>query len=639
MRRSRPSMFLHADRLDVIMVALLFFVLMVLVCFSILKLQSFHHAYAGVGTVYGNRTENLSRIWGCIYDRDGELIGGNYFEMQVGASRVALEKMGYEKYRNVAKLLAIDSSRDAYRKLLKKKKKKIELKTYPYQDFNYRHISRELRKLKMSSLLVFYPRNRRYYPKKRFYSSFLSYASPNRGKTCGIESSMNKFLSGEPGRRKYAHSRIVPSFTERSAVDGDDVVLTIDSAVQFIVETELKKQVRKTRAKGGYVLVTRPDSGEILSFAGYYPGKIGQNVLNVAARFEPGSTIKPLLASALLDRGTVSTRFHTFCENGLFKLGKRTIRDHARYGDLSLPEIIWHSSNIGAVKLGRLLSDRDFYDALHAFGLGKKTGIRLPGETAGRFPKPKNWGEGTKTSMSFGYGLSVNLVQMTAALNTVVNGGRWEPPRIVKQVNDPDGKAVSLDSEQSPRQVISELASAKMRDILRGVVMFGTGKKAAVSGIDVGGKTGTARKVVRGKYTRKYLASFYGFFPVTHPEVSIFIVIDEPKTVHYGGDVAAPLFHNIAQKVLPLLIEEIGGIDMDMRLSANSPAGMTAQRAVQKGRVPDLKGLSFRDALILAHQAGYRVRYKGHGFVTAQSLPAGLARPDGTEIRLAGSFR
>jgi cell division protein FtsI (penicillin-binding protein 3) len=632
-------MFLHADRLDVIMVALLFFVLMVLVCFSILKLQSFHHAYAGVGTVYGNRTENLSRIWGCIYDRDGELIGGNYFEMQVGASRVALEKMGYEKYRDVANLLEIDNSKNAYQKLLKNERKQVQLKTYPYQDFNYRHISRELRNLKMSSLLVFYPRNRRYYPKKRFYSSFLSYASPNRGKTCGIESSMNEFLSGEPGKREYAHSRIVPSFTEQRAVDGDDVVLTIDSAVQFIVETELKKQVRKTRAKGGYVLVTRPDSGEILSFAGYYPGKIGQNVLNVAARFEPGSTIKPLLASALLDRGTVSTRFHTFCENGLFKLGKRTIRDHARYGDLSLPEIIWHSSNIGAVKLGRLLSDQDFHDALQAFGLGDKTGIKLPGETAGYFPDPQNWGEGTKTSMSFGYGLSVNLVQMTAALNTVVNGGRWEPPRIVKQVNDPDGRTVSLDRKQSPRQVITELTSAKMRDILRGVVLFGTGKKAAVNGIDVGGKTGTARKVVRGAYTRNYLASFYGFFPVAHPEVSIFIVIDEPKTVHYGGDAAAPLFHNIAQKVLPLLIDEIGGVDMDMRLATNSPAQMTPSRSVRKGRVPDLRGLSFRDALILAHQAGYRVRCKGHGFVRSQSLPAGLASPDGTEIRLAGNFR
>ncbi|MCK5878747.1 MAG: transpeptidase family protein [Holophagae bacterium] len=639
MKRNRPSMFLHADTLDVIMVGLLFFVLMALVCFSILKLQSLHHAYAGVGTVYGNRTENLSRIWGCIYDRDGDLIGGNYFEMQVGASRVALEKMGYKKFREVASLLEINDSKAAYKKLMKIGNNRVQLKTYPYQDFDYRHISRALRKMKMSSLLVFYPRNRRYYPKKRFYSSFLSYASPNRDKTCGIESSMNGFLSGEPGKREYAHSRIIPSFTEQSAVDGDDVVLTIDSAVQFIVETELKKQVRKTRARGGYVLVTQPDTGEILSFAGYYPGKIGQNVLGVAARFEPGSTIKPLLASALLDRGTVSTRFHTFCENGRYKLGKRTIRDHIHYGDLSLPEIIWHSSNIGAVKLGRLMSDQDFYDALRSFGLGAKTDIKLPGENAGRFPDPKNWGEGTKTSMSFGYGLSVNLVQMTAALNTVVNGGTWETPRIVKQVIGPDGKAVELERKQVSRRVISELTSAKMRDILRGVVMFGTGKEAAVRGVDVGGKTGTARKVVNGRYTRRYRASFFGFFPVSHPEVSVFIIIDEPKTEHYGGKVAAPLFHNIAQKILPLLIDEIGGIDMDMGLAAIVPTRLPESRSVRKGRIPDLEGLAFRDALILAHQAGYRVRYTGHGFVKSQSLPAGLVSPDGTLIRLAGSSR
>ncbi len=639
MRRSRPSMFLHADFLDVTIVGLLFFTLMILVCVSILKLQSLNHAYAGVGTVYGNRTEKLSRIWGCIYDREGELIGGNYFEMEVGASRVALEKMGYEKFRKVADLLQIDHSETAYNKLIQSKKRRVKLKTYPYQDFNYRHISRELRKMKMSSLLVFYPRNRRYYPKKRFYSSFLSYASPDRSEIHGIERSMDTFLSGKVGDREYSLSRIIPSFTEHSPVDGDDVELTIDSAVQFIVETELKKQVKKTRAKGGYVVVTRPDTGEILSFAGYYPGKIGLNVLSVAARFEPGSTIKPILAAALLDKGIVTTRFHTYCGNGRFTIGNRTIRDHARFGDLSLPEIIWHSSNIGAVKLGSLIPDRDFYHTFSAFGLGRKTGIMLPGETGGLLLPPDKWGEGTKVSMSFGYGLSVNLLQMTAALNTVVNGGVWEPPHIIKGVLTPDGKAVDFHLKRKPVRVIGELTSAKMRDILRGVVMFGTGKEAAVRGIDVGGKTGTARKVVRGRYTNRYLASFYGFFPVNHPEVSIYIIIDEPKTEHYGGRVAAPLFHDIAQKIMPLLIDEIGGIDMDMRLAADFSLPLPAVRPVRKGRVPDLKGLAFRDALILAHQAGYRVRCVGHGFVKSQSIPAGLVSPDGTLIRLSGSVK
>ncbi len=639
MNRNRPSMFLHADLLDVTMIALLFFVLMALVCYSILKLQSLHRAYAGVGTVYGNRSENLSRIWGCIYDRDGELIGGNYFEMQVGASRVALEKMGYEKYRKVADLLKINDSQSAYRKLISGHVSRVLLKTYPYQDFNYSEISRGLRKMKMSSLLVFYPRNRRYYPKKRFYSSFLSYATPDRKRTCGIESSMNKLLKGVPGHRDYAHSRVIPSFTEKKPVDGDDVILTIDSAVQFIVETELKKQVIQTRAKGGYVVVTRPGTGEILSFAGYYPGKIGQNVLGVAAQFEPGSTIKPLLAAALLDRGIVTTRFHTYCEDGRFRIGKRVIRDHAPYKDLSLPEIIWHSSNIGAVKLGRLMSNREFYNAFYAFGLGQRTGVKLPGETRGWFPKPEHWGEETKTSMSFGYGLSVNLLQMTAALNAVVNGGMWEPPRIVKEVTDPEGNPQKLKWKSKPRRVISQLTSAKMRDILRGVVMFGTGKAAAIPGVDVGGKTGTARKVVNGRYTRRYLASFFGFFPASNPQVSMYIVIDEPGTEHYGGRVAAPLFRNITRKILPLLIDEIGGIDLDMRLVSSQRHSAFPEREVRKGRVPNLKGLAFRDALILAHQAGYRVRYSGHGFVRSQSIPAGLASPDGTVIRLSGSVR
>jgi len=639
--RPRRNVRLIADPGSVQLVAGLFALMIGVICFSIVKLQKLHRAYAGEGPVYGQRVENLERIWGSIYDRNGELVAGNYFEMKVVASRISLEKLGFDQFRQVARVLGMDASKGAYRRLLDTRNQYVTLKVFPYHEFDYTSISQAMRRLNLGSFLIFVPRNERYYPEKRFRSEFLCYASPDRESLkCGIEKQLDAFLSGEQGRRLYERSRVVPLFREKEAVDGADVILTLDASVQVIVEEELERAVRKHRARGGYVVVTRPKTGEILAFAGTYRGKRPVDVLNVAAAFEPGSTAKALVAALALDRGIVAPDTTVDCEHGRWKVERRTIRDHSPYGRLSLPEIIWHSSNIGAAKIGSRMDDELFYTGMRAFGLGQRTGIELPGETPGYFPSLARWDNQTKYSWSFGYGFSVNVVQMTAALNAVVNGGWWVPPHLVRRIKGPDGQVLDAElTRPEARQVLRSVTSARMRDILRGVVTVGTGTRAAVPGLDVGGKTGTTRKLKNGRYTRDYLASFYGFFPATDPEVSVYIMIDEPKDEYYGGDVAAPLFSDIARKIYPLLLDTIGGAEVDLLASASPEPYHGEFRPVQKGLVPFLSGLSMRDAMIAAHQAGYQVRMSGHGTVRWQTPAAGRELPPGSPVTIRGMDR
>lgn len=637
--RRRPSMFLYAEPWHVRLISGVFVIFIIMVGINIVKLQRLHRAYAGEGPVYGSHEEKLQRIWGSVYDRGGELVAGNYFEMRVTASRMALEQLGYDQFRNVAELLDIDSSEEAYRKRIDTDSRFVELKVYPYHDFDYGAISQKLRQWNLGSLLIFDPRSSRYYPEKRFDSGFLSYASPDRNFTCGIERTMDSYLSGQEGLRRYSTSRAVPLFNEQRAVDGDNVFLSIDSTIQFIVEKELKRTVHRMKAKGGYVVVTRPGTGEIVSLAGYAPGRRGVDSLVVAGAYEPGSTIKPLITAIALDRGLVDLSFSADCEQGNWQLGKRRIRDSHRYGVLSLPEIVWHSSNIGAVKLGMKLDKRTLYDGLARFGFGNRTGIQLGGETAGYFLRPEKWHPQTKISMSFGYGASVNVVQMTMALNAVINGGMWMPPRLVSRVTGPDGLPVAMPEMPEERRVISELTSSKMRDILRGVVSFGTGTEAAIPGYDIGGKTGTARKLKNGRYTSSYLSSFYGFFPVNNPQVSIYVMIDDPKPEYYGGKVAAPLFKDISRKIIPLMMDEIGEAEIDLVVAPPEMPAFPDAGPIRKGVVPDLKGLPFRDALIQAHQAGFNVECSGHGRVISQIPGPGVEVAPGAVVALRGYAR
>jgi len=640
--RRRVSVPRRASRKAIYVICASFGIAMFLVFISILRLQKLHKAYAGEVTL-SNNMDVLKPIRGSIYDREEHLIAGNQFGMEIKISKLALESMGYSNFVKVANLLGIKSSKRFYNSLLKKKNKSISLKEYSYENFDFNTISKKLIDLKMGNVLYFVPKNYRYYPKKHFYSSFFSYANKDCSLRWGVEEKFNDLLKGEEGYRKYIYSKKLPLFEEKTAVDGDSLYLTIDSAVQFVVEKSLKQAVLKNRANAGHVIVTKPKTGEILAIASYYRKSKRIKSGIVSDVYEPGSTIKPIIAAIALESGKITPSETIFCEKGRYKVGRRIIRDHSRYGNLTLQEVIWHSSNVGMVKVGSRLTERFLYSSLKNFGFGQRTKLPIPAESKGLFYPLKRWDSQTKTSISFGYGISVNAVQMTAALNTVVNGGYYIRPQLVEKVVSSEGKVINLLNKEKKR-VISEVTSSTMRNILRGVVKFGTGKEAYIEGLDIGGKTGTTKKIVNGRYSNKqYVASFYGFFPAFDPEISIYVVIDNPQAgEYYGGKVAAPLFKTIAKRIYPFIVEELdskhGGLTTVVDLSNYDESILNNRqhhdKFVESGVVPDLRGMLLRDALRLAHQAGFNVRCIGDGIVRKQSKSPGTMMKQGGEIVL-----
>ena len=573
-----------------------------------------------------DKVETLKAMRGTIYDKNLNVIAGNYYTARISIKKEMLEKIGYSNFKLIAKVLKINTSERYYKQLLKSRKKVILLKEIPYHEFFDKEYlkkfrSKELLESGLGDVVIFDYRYKRYYSTDRFYSKFLAYMYEGEKGTVkiGIERFFDSILSGKDGERIYPFDKRLGFFKEQRPVDGKSIVLTIDSSVQFISEKIARKSLKKYKADNIFVVVSKPKTGEILGIVSVSRKYGNFNSLVVSGAYEPGSTMKPIVGSIALDAGVVREDSVFNCEHGRFKIKKRIIRDHKGYDRLTFPEIIWHSSNIGITKVALKLKPKTFYYGLKLFGFGKKTGIPFNGESAGIFPSFEKFNIDRQISMSFGYGLSVNAVQMVAALNAVVNGGVYKQPIMVKGVLENDGKLVkaSLNGtavKQETRKVISPITSAVMRQILKGVVEQGTGKNAQIEGLSIGGKTGTTKKLNGRRYGHSYIASFYGFFPAEDPAISIYVVVDNPRVdKYYGGEVAAPIFKEIVSKVYPFLIEEISKRVIDL---PDEPKPLFAEKRTIEGNDPlGIKGLSFRQAVQRLSSNGIDFVCKGHGFV------------------------
>lgn len=353
-------------------------------------------------------------------------------------------------------------------------------------------------------------------------------------------------------------------YMEREAEPGRSVVLTLDSRYQAIVEEGLRNTVQKFNADGGSVIVLEPHSGDLLALAnlpGFDPSQVceGDSAAfrnrAVSYIFEPGSTFKVFTAAAALEEGLVAPGETFDGENGETRVGKFTIGEAEghRFGPMTLRDAVVHSSNICMLKVGRKVGREKLFEYARAFGFGCPTGVGLPGEVKGRLDRPQNWSEARLANLSFGQGVAVTALQIACAYGTLANNGVLIRPRVVKAILSPDN-AFLRDTTLVVRRVVSPMTADSIRSYLAEVVTKGTGTKAKVEGISVAGKTGTAQKSENGKYVSgKHVASFIGFLPVEAPKWVIAVVVDEPKGVSYfGGDVAAPLFREIAQKMLAL---------------------------------------------------------------------------------------
>jgi cell division protein FtsI/penicillin-binding protein 2 len=342
--------------------------------------------------------------------------------------------------------------------------------------------------------------------------------------------------------------------------DGLNVVLTIDSVIQHNVEIALANAMAKHSPISASGIVIRPRTGEILAMASlpnFNPNNPGamtdpsaeknRVVVDVA---EPGSTFKSVTVSSALNDGIVKLTDQFNCENGRFGFAGRILHDHESYGTLTVENIIAKSSNIGAAKIGILMGEEKLYAHLRDFGFGERTGIQLPGESRGILHEVNKWTKVSIAQIPMGQGVAVTPLQMALAMNAIANKGVLMRPLLVSELREQDGTVVARYAPQTVRRVISEAADREIIQALKTVVTDGTAKNAAMTNYTVAGKTGTAQKNDGHRYLDKYYASFIGFFPADNPEILIYVALDEPKgSLHQGGQAAAPVFKEIAEKI------------------------------------------------------------------------------------------
>lgn len=412
---------------------------------------------------------------------------------------------------------------------------------------------------------------RRFYPKGPLLSHLLGFAGMDGQGLEGIERRYESDLQGEKRvtvLQRDAKGRTVFSKgqqAEQAPVPGHRLVLTIDEVVQYIVEKELDNAVARAQAKSGTMIVLEPSSGALLALA--CSPRFDPNVLSnlspdrwrnraLTDAYEPGSTMKAILAAAAIEERVMKPDTLVFGEQGSMAIASTVIHDHEKLGWMTFAQVIQKSSNIGAAKAGIALGDQRLYQYLQAFGFGERTEIDLPGEAAGLLKNPKAWGRRTVASVSMGQEVGVTPMQMVTAIAAIANGGKLMKPYVVSEIRDAKDEVQRQILPQVRRRVISPETARAVTRILEGVVTDGTGGKAAISGFRVAGKTGTAQKIdsrTGGYSETKFVGSFVGYVPAENPRLAMIVVIDEPQGEAWGGAVAAPVFNRVGEQVLSYL--------------------------------------------------------------------------------------
>jgi cell division protein FtsI (penicillin-binding protein 3) len=418
------------------------------------------------------------------------------------------------------------------------------------------------------------------------------------------------------------------------------------------------------------VIVLDPRSGDILALANaptFDPNKVANTKAETRSNwalqniYEPGSTFKVVAFSAALEKKLARVEDRIDCQMGAITVAGRVVHDHHPFGSLTIAEALAKSSNVAAIKLGIRVGDETMYDYIKRFGFGSRTGIELPGETAGILRKVERWQPSSIGSIAIGQEVGVTPVQMVAAFGALANDGVRVAPHLIREVRNAEGTVVYR-AEPEQRRVISAETAIALRGMLEGVTLRGTAKQAQLDGYSAAGKTGTAQKIdpqTRAYSATKFVGSFVGFAPVSNPQVVIIVVIDEPKGAYHGGDVAAPIFREVAEAILPNLgvmpdietksvPELVAKVNEDPERAAkareeqvqaeeqrkatlptvdsNGGRGSEVVYAVATRKavlMPDLRGRSVRDVARTCAQLGLQVEARGEGRVLKQKPSAG----------------
>ncbi len=412
--------------------------------------------------------------------------------------------------------------------------------------------------------IYFQKEMKRFYPDGDLAATVLGFVGMDDKGLGGIEYGLNNELKGLPGKVLLSTDARHQSFrsTEWRGAAGKNVVLTIDQDIQFIAQKVLAQTVKKFHAAGGTVIVQNPHTGAILAMANQptfnpnhfqkYP-PVDRINRAVGWIYEPGSTFKLVTISAAIQSHVVTSNQVINCQDGHIVLAGHIIHDWHPFGDLSVAQILMHSSDIGTIKVALRLGQDRLYKYIQRFGFGTAPDVDLPGNECGLVRPPNSWSGIGVAEISIGQGIGVTPLQMAMAFSAIANGGVMVQPRIVKDVFQ--GSVENPVSPSLGRRIVTEQTANTMKQMLEGVVEHGTGVPAQLVGYTAGGKTGTAQKVgPNGRYSHKdYVASFIGFAPVDNPAITVLVVIDTPVGAIYGDQVAAPAWKSITQQTLRYL--------------------------------------------------------------------------------------
>lgn len=517
----------------------------------------------------------------------------------------------------------------------------------------------------------------------------IGHANPQGEGTDGIELMLDTLLRGTKGTVslvKDVRGRRFESPDELSAdpLPGHTVSLTINGSLQAITDQALGNAVARMNADGGDIVVLDPNTGEIRAMASRRRDPLATAATAIIEPYQPGSTLKPFTAAALLARGKARVDEVIETYNGTYKTFGRTIHDVHTAPRLSLADVIRFSSNVGIVRFSERLTPREQYESLRDFGFGSPTGIPYPGEAGGRLRPPSGWSKQSPASLAMGYEISVTPLQLALAYASIANGGELLEPQLVKEVRDLEGKVVYSSTRRVVRRVLTPQGAAQLRGLLTGVVDSGTAKDAEMSTFAVGGKSGTVRGMSKGRYVAgSYTASFVGLFPAENPQYVIIVKLDNPKGSYYGGKTAAPVSKVVLEAAIaardaaidrnaltrrrtePVFasrdsgprsaadsekprqvtvaagsVDEVGADslrDPGERASvpfivslADRPRSPAAPIRVRP--IPDVRGLPLRAAVLTLHESGFRVQVVAGG--------AGITVPEaGTSLRTGSIVR
>jgi stage V sporulation protein D (sporulation-specific penicillin-binding protein) len=503
--------------------------------------------------------------------------------------------------------------------------------------------AQEIRNLNLPGIIVAED-SKRHYPFANLASHVLGFTGIDNQGLTGVELAYDSELKGLDGGLMYlsdARGQTMPNSSDEYVApqDGLHLQLTIDKNIQAVMERELDEAMLKFQPKQALGIAMDPNTGEILAMASKpdyepgsyreFPSEIYNRNLPIWMTYEPGSTFKIITLAAALEEGITDLHHDHFYDPGHITVAGTTLHCWRRggHGSQTILEVVENSCNPGFVMLGQKLGKEKLFDYIKKFGFGTKTGIDLKGEENGILFRPSRVGPVELATTSFGQGVSVTPIQQVAAVSAAINGGKLYRPHVAKAWIDPETGEVMKEIEpELVRTVISEQTSQQVREALESVVAGGTGRNAFIDGYRVGGKTGTAQKVVNGRYSAsEHIVSFIGFAPADDPRIVIYVAVDNPQGLQFGGLISAPLVKNMMQDILPYL-----GVEP----RKNQKPKEYAYGETPYVEVPDLVGMSTRE-IKQSLYANFRLVTSGAGNTVVSQAPKPGARVEkGAAIRI-----